>query len=471
MTGFDVVPKAMVDSPSLGPADPVYEDDAVWPAASVVGGETVYPTTAEDEACARVHFGVEPGEGDAPVVVSFMGADVDEPVSPSGPNLWSSAYATMNYAIMPEGGAMPEPGIEIPPAYVEDVNPGPLDFRIAATGSGEGDGFVYQCFEVTGGAGNRRFMAEAGSGWIWPSWVDGIDVVPAGQLSSPPADSWFPEPDWYGTPTYPTTGSSAACMRVFHEGLPPATPTLFRVVAHDFAVSDVADHEVSPTGEATLHWTAFGTVPTLPTDPGGSGGTGEPPFDSGSPVDPDEEWLEPVVEDDGEVADETLNPFGPYRITVTMTELMNGYDPAGGSFVPFYYRCYAVSGGHGNYSYRLTSSEYPDWVRYIRIVPRWQLYSFDDGVPGTWLRYPLSHDVETTGEDEVCAVVSRYGDPATDKKLTMSLYVHDFSMLYPFNYGDASATVRMTFTYDAWGWVPGDGPMGCGPQYPGGGIC
>lgn len=172
-------------------------------------------------------------------------------------------------------------------------------------------------------------------------------------------------------------------------------------------------------------------------------------------MDPEADWPEEPVPHPGEVVDEDRNPPGPYRLSLNMTHVTADaevtFDEDAGSWriYRYYYRCYEVSGGHGNYSYRLTTDSWSSDIRYVRIVPESELWTFDRDMPGNWLTYPRGGGSLASGEDHVCVVAEKLIDLTTgySPALTLSLYAHDFESPDPQSYSHDASMVRMTFTF------------------------
>ena len=314
----------------------------------------------------------------------------------------------------PPGG---DPGISDPDPDGED--PGPYGFNMVALDGATGANIAHRCFEVTQGSGHYAYDV-----WLLdiddlPAWFRGLDIVPPSQLSSP----FTSTADYviYPATEGQTVAATTMCARIAYDANPTGSPLLIGFSGMDFAEStydgDIYDAMAGWEGFSFAVTPAGYEPPPEPQTP--------PPIVGDNPaVDlyaPEEPMIE-VVEEPGANL--------PSQLVVMPTTRYNGftdcYDDAAGEacFDAYYRQCFAISGGHGNYSYALALN-----VNASSGTSHWNLEVNDNNqmLPVQQSTYPLAvgSGYSTTAEDTICMEFDTWTMPSS-LRAGFQLQVFDF---------------------------------------------
>lgn len=221
----------------------------------------------------------------------------------------------------------------------EDEDPGPDNFDMASADASTTTKFTYNCFEVTSGSGH--YMYDFGfSNSVLPSWVRGVDIVPAAQVQSP-----FTAIGQYFA-VYPgedgsTVAATSMCGRVAYDEYPTEGDPLF---ASFWGMDMGAATYSGDYWDAIVGYKSFSfTITPDDTEPPITDGLppviiGEASLGSGYPENaPSTEFLENGTN-------------GAIPLSITVTTWMPHTDGEGIT-APNSLYCFNVTGGYGNFIY------------------------------------------------------------------------------------------------------------------------
>lgn len=307
----------------------------------------------------------------------FGSGDTDNPGNPGNPGGPGE----------PGGPENPNPGGPIvSEPEPEDEEPGPGDFDMAAAATASTPSFVYHCFQVTSGSGNYAYDAGFSNG-VLPSWVRGIDIVPASQVDTPftgIGQYFVVHPEAEGV-TIPET---SACARVAYDEYPTSGDAL-NVMFYGM------DFE-TPTYSGDIYqqmsgWKGFSfTITPDDTEPPITDGlppviVGEASIGSGYPENaPSTEFLENGTN-------------GAIPLSIAVTQWMPHTDGEGIT-APNSLYCFNVTGGYGNFIYAFGIDVHSNTNG---TTPQWGLAHTDPGIYASGQNSLLPGNT-TTSNRNVC---------------------------------------------------------------------